>query len=205
MQPQRRVDYSSCVMPVPRLSIADKKEMSLLHAAQFGEARQFAFARDLENRDAAILVNAAGRLISFTTVTTIEAAWKGNGICALCTGDLVHDRDENSARGIAIAWMRHAGGTRRRTQFPLYWLLSSFEEDPARPLADLVKSFYVGGSDPASELELFTNALANASLRGQPSEDGVRFILCDLEEANFKPLARRSFQGTMSLQDALAS
>ena len=202
---QKRIDYSSCVTPLPRLGIAQKKEMGLLHAAQCGAQHQSWFARDLENRDAVILVHAAGRLAAFTTVTVIEAAWRGQGVCALCTADLVHDGNEETKKAIDVAWMRHAGGTRRRTQFNTYWLLATMQPDPAKGLGDLVKSFYVAGSEPDSELELFTAAFARESLRGEPVDGALRFAMTELAEDNLKPIARRAFGGTVDLHDLIAS
>jgi hypothetical protein len=202
---QKRTDYSSCVTPLPRLGIAQKKEMALLHAAQCGAQHQSWFAGDLENRDAAILVHAAGRLAAFTTITVIEAAWRGQGTCTLCTGDLVHDAHEETRKAIAVAWMRHAGSTRRRTQFNAYWLFATMQPDPSKSIGDLVKSFYVAGSEPESEPELFTAAFARESLRGEPLDPALRFAMTELAEDNLKPIARRAFSGTVDLHDLIAS
>ncbi|MGE5616313.1 MAG: hypothetical protein ACM3X5_05300 [Bacillota bacterium] len=178
--------------------------MAALHAARFGAARQPAFARELEGRDAAILVHTQGRLAAFTALTVVEAAWRGQGICALCTGDLVHDGSEAAARAIAMSWMRHAGGTRRRTQFPVYWLLATLDDDFPKTLGDIVKGCYIAGSDPGSEIDLFTNAFARESLRGEDAPDGVRFVMFTLDEANLKPLSKRAFAGA-DLHDLIAS
>ena len=200
----RRVDYSSCVMPLPRLSITQKREMASLHATRFGAAHAAAFARELESRDAAILLHAAGNLAAFTGFTVVEAAWRGKGICALCTGDLVHDGSDEAARAIAMAWLRHAGSMRRRTQFPLYWLLGTVDDNFAKSLNDFLKGCYVAGSDPDSEVDLFTCAFARESLRGQPPPEDVRFVMFDLAEPNLKPISKRAFAGA-NIHDLMAA
>jgi len=200
----RRVDFSSCVTPLPRLSIAQKKEIASLHAVRFGAAHAPAFARELENRDAAILVHLAGHLAAFTGLTVVEAAWRGQGICALCTGDLVHDGSDEAARAMAMAWMRHAGSMRRRTKFPLYWILGTIDKNFAKSLGDFLKACYVVGSDPNSEVELFSRAFVRESLRGQPAPEDVRFVMFDLAEANLKPISKRAFAGA-DLHDLIAS
>jgi hypothetical protein len=135
--------YSSRVVPVSDLRSEQRSEMARLYLSCYEATSESVFLRDLQAKDAALLVTVGGELIGFTTLRVFEHPWKGTLLRIVYSGDTVVDRAHWGQQTLAFAWIRHAGELRRAyPEHPLYWFLLVKGHRTYRFLPAFAKSFY---------------------------------------------------------------
>lgn len=109
---------------MPGLTGAERDAMRALLDGPFSHVTPAAFAADLDEKEAAVLLyDGAGRLAGFSTLLRIEA----DGATAFFSGDTVVRRDARGAALLPRLWSRHVFSEARRqpVRDTVWFLLSS--------------------------------------------------------------------------------
>lgn len=116
------------VRPVETLTVADREAMRALLDHQFRAVTPDAFAADLDEKHAAVLLyDPGGQLAGFSTLLRIETAHDGQPVTAFFSGDTVVRTDARGAALLPRLWSQHvfAEAARQPERDTVWFLLSS--------------------------------------------------------------------------------
>lgn len=129
---------------VATLATRERREMFALYERYY-EATSFArFDADLAAKDRVLmLVDEAGALQGFSTMTVYDCMSDDGPLRVLFSGDTVVDEDHWGQQTLAFAWLRLAGRIKaERPHLPLYWLLISKGHRTYRYLSAFSREFH---------------------------------------------------------------
>jgi hypothetical protein len=111
---------------VPRagLTAAQGKEMFQLLAQHFDGVTSEQFARDLAEKNLALLLQRGGRLVGFSTLLAYAAKWDGTPVNVIYSGDTIVAPEAWGTTALPRAWV--AGVEALRASLPprkCFWLL----------------------------------------------------------------------------------
>lgn len=198
--------YSTSFVPVAALDERLTRNMASLYLASYDGSSEALFLSDLAGKDEVLLVNAAGKLVGFTTLRVFERDWQGRRIRVVYSGDTVVEQAHWGQQALAFAWIARMGALKHeQPETPLYWFLLvkghrtfrylpvfgksfhphwSIDRSDLKPLADaLATGFFPEAYNPATGVVEFAESRGHLKARiahPDPDElerDGVRFFL----------------------------
>lgn len=108
------------------LTAVECAEMFDLLAAHFDGATAGQFARDLEEKDWVLRIRHAGRLVGFSTLQVFEAAYQGQALHVVYSGDTIVAPEAWGSPILARAWIALVREIQTSAPgAPWYWLLLS--------------------------------------------------------------------------------
>lgn len=132
------------LVPVPEISLRQKKRMFDLMDAHFGNMRLENFHRDLEEKQWVLLLEGEGNgLVGFSTQKFFTHLFQGREIGVVFSGDTIIDKAHRGSPVLAWAFGRFMRDLERRNPgLPLYWMLISHSLATYRYLPLYFRDFF---------------------------------------------------------------
>ncbi len=153
--------YETIVTHVQALSVDIIKDMADLYLTNFDGSSDALFRADLSEKDEAILVFSAGRLVGFTTLKVFDRYWHGAPIRIVYSGDTIISPEHWGQQQLAFAWIGRIGEIKRQDpDLPLYWFLLVKGHRTFKYLPVFGKSFFPHWSIDRNDLKPLADELA---------------------------------------------
>ena len=118
------VSNSFEIEPRDELTPSQTDEMFQLLAKHFDGVTQKQFARDLAEKNWAVLIRRDARLVGFTTLLVYESTFEGEPVSVVYSGDTIVASEAWGSTALARGWITAVNQLRERyPRGKYYWLL----------------------------------------------------------------------------------
>jgi hypothetical protein len=137
------IDYTCHIVRCTALDDPTRRALCDLYLSSYEATTPELFHGDLLGKDEVLLLHAGARLVGFTTLRVFDAAWRGQAIRVVFSGDTVVERAHWGQQSLSQHWLRRMGQIKRdQPDKRLVWLLLVKGHRTYRYLHVFAKTFH---------------------------------------------------------------